>query len=86
MDDGEDEGGCVDVDEAIEMQGIERECNDMEKTMAHSLIRRSVVRKKLNWSQQFSKGSIQQHHRNDLQGVQRTFQETQNLKLLSQMT
>jgi hypothetical protein len=52
MDDDEEEvEGCLDVDEAIEMQGIEREFNDMEKTMAHSLIRRSVVRKKLNWSQ-----------------------------------
>ena len=47
---------ALDVDEAVEMKGIDKEQNDMERTVAHNLLRRSVVRKKLNWSQQFTKG------------------------------
>lgn len=30
--------------------GIEVEANELEKTVAHNMMRRSVVRKKLNWS------------------------------------
>lgn len=72
--DMEDDECDMDLDEAVEMKGIDKECNDMERTLAQNMIRRSVVRKKLNWSQQFSQGlSINNHRNGPIESIQKMF-------------
>lgn len=58
-----------------DMIGVDVEFNEMERTVAQKSIRRSVVKDKLNWSCQFSQGSLSHNHR-ALDGISKIFMDS----------
>lgn len=56
-------------EDSDEMNGADIEFSDFEKTVAQKSIRRSVVKDKLNWSCQFSKGSLTKFNNTKIHGI-----------------